>query len=85
MIAKRESLPGVGIVRYNRFGLMCSCGEACMSEPLTDAQMAVCERDAVAGLHELTEKDRETVVRFYVNHDRRGHELVPSVVGRLPE
>jgi len=81
----RESLSGVGIVRYDRFGVMCSCGKSVMSEPLTDEQIAICERDSVAGLHELTKEDREAVVRFFVEHEKPGHTVIPSVVGPLPE
>jgi hypothetical protein len=82
---KRESIPGVGIIRYRHFGLSCSCGAAQMSQALTDEQIAVCERDPVAGLHELTAKDREAVVRFYAEHCALGHEPIPSVVGEIPE
>lgn len=81
----RESLPGVGVIRYRQFGLICSCGEAVMSQPLTDAQIEVCERDSVAGLHELTKKDRDAVVKFYVEHHKLGHQPIPSVTGELPE
>jgi hypothetical protein len=81
----RELLPGVGVIRYRYFGIMCSCGQAVMSEALTDAQIEVCERDSVAGLHELTKKDQDAVVRFYIEHTRMGHEPIPSVTGELPE
>lgn len=62
------------------FGIVCSCGAACVSELTTPEQVKIAQQDSVLALRSLSAEDQKASADFYAKHKEMGHDPEPQLM-----